>query len=78
MVGVRHEMVWVYAQLRPDVHCPALASLSIESSSEASGVEAPNSLASIWSIDVSATTSVSDVPPRRVPVRKEPDAPACT
>ena len=78
MVGVRHEMVWVYAQLRPDVHCPALASLSIDSSSDASGVVAPNSAASIWSMDVSAITSVSDVPPRRAPVRNEPDAPACT
>ena len=78
MVGVRHEIVWVYAQLRPEVHCPALASLSMDSSSEASGVEAPNSRASIWSIDVSATTSVSDVPPRLVPVRNEPEAPAWT
>jgi hypothetical protein len=75
-VGLRHEIVCVYAQLRLPVQAPALAAASIESSSEPSCVSLANCLASIWSIETSAMTSTSLRPPRVVPVRNDPEAPA--
>ena len=71
-------MVCVYAQLSPAVHCPALAALSIDTSSEPSWVSLPSSRASNWSIEVLASTSVSFCPPLAVPVRNDAEAPACT
>ena len=41
-VGLRHEIVCVYAQLRMPVHAPALAGASIAISSDASCVSLPN------------------------------------
>jgi len=58
------------------VQAPALAGASIESSSEATWVSRAKCLASSWSIDTSAMISTSLRPPRAVPVRNEPEAPA--
>jgi len=75
-VGLRHESVCVYTQLKLPVQAPALAGASIESSSDPICVSLAKCLASSWSIDTSATISTSFRPPRAVPVRKDPDAPA--
>ena len=58
------------------VHAPALAGASIASSSDATCVSLANCLASSWSIDTSAMISTSFRPPRVVPVRNDPEAPA--
>jgi hypothetical protein len=46
------------------------------SSSDATCVSRANCLASNWSIETSAMISTSLRPPRVVPVRNDPDAPA--
>ena len=75
-VGLRQESVCVYTQLRMPVHAPALAGASIESSSDGTCVSRAKCLASNWSIDTSAMISISFRPPRAVPVRNDPEAPA--
>ena len=75
-VALRHEIVCVYAQLRMPVQAPALAGASIESSSDATCVSFAKWRASNWSIETSARISTSFRPPRVVPVRNDPDAPA--
>ena len=75
-VGLRHESVCVYTQLRLPVHAPAFAGASIDNSSDATCVSWAKCLASNWSIETSAMISVSVRPPRAVPVRNDPEAPA--
>ena len=75
-VGLRHESVWVYTQLRLPVHAPALLGGSSDSSSDGTCVSFWKCRARSWSIDTSAMISISFVPPRVVPVRNDPDAPA--
>jgi hypothetical protein len=58
------------------VHAPAFAGTSIDISSEATCVSFAKCRASSWSIDTSAMISISVLPPRAVPVRNDPDAPA--
>src|SRR5207244_13078318 len=72
VVGVRHAIVFVYAQLAPPSQEPTIALDSIPSSREASCVSLPSSCAASWSIDTAANTSAPDVILYGTHVRKVP------
>ena len=72
VVGLRHEMVFVYAQLDPPSHVPSIAFDSIPSSSEVNCVCLPSSWAATWSMEVAAYTSAPVVNLNVVAVRNVP------
>ena len=78
VVGLRHEIVLVYAQLNPGLQVPADSVDSIESSSDANCVSSPMALARSWSIEVPARRSEPVVNFGGMPVRKRVLARACT
>ncbi len=72
VVGVRHAIVFVYAQLAPPSHAPSIAFDSMPSSSDASCVSFSSCRAAIWSIDTEASTSAPEVILNGTPVRNVP------
>src|SRR2546427_239913 len=72
VVGVRHAIVLVYAQLAPPSQEPTIALDSIPSSSEDNCVSLPSSCAASWSIDTAANTSAPLVILYGTQVRKVP------
>ena len=73
VVGVRHAIVFEYAQAKPTSQDPETSRLSRPTSSDASCVCLPRSLAMCWSIETPACSSYSDGIALR-PVRNRVDA----